>query len=661
MREIDVGADGSIFALGVKNTNYTNGNVYRWNGHNWEGFGGTGRRLAVDVNGHPWVVNHQNEIWRHTPKGWKKLPGEAIDIDIGWDGSVFVLGTDAPKPGQGTVYQWQGKSGWKKYGGYGKRIAVDGTGRPWIVNGLDEIWRSTKGGWKKLPGKARDIATGGNGAVWVVGVGGAPAGNGGLYRWNGSGWTNEGGYGETITVDAAGKPAVINAAGELWSAFFTPVTRKTLSFGTMRSHGGTKPVGKRPLLVLMVEYQDIRFRAPHDEDHFRELLFTGDRNLAEFIGVASDGKLEVTEADILGPIRHPENFECAHRWSSCSTSDGQPFVRAYAEALLRPKATGFDFAKYDKNGDKKVTDDELLVLVITAMDRPDLWAGGLSHAWPGGCISTLSSKVELCSRPALAAEGTGQATMAHELLHTLGLADIYGARSRMNGHRSLMAATERTQEDQHEYYLLDPWHRIVAGWAEPRIVLAAPGANTVKVRLERSGRGTKDARPVAIVDPNRARSGDFIEYFLVEYRSTSSKYDRDTPGTGVMVWSVRQRRSSPRLEVRPAIIDAGPDGVLQSTVAGDDVLLDDGKEIWFGPDRILQSSVHASDELETDGALFTISPHPAQPLGEGESWRQTGPHRLRWVSDNTPSYVQIEVPSVAYDPSAVEIEISFRG
>ncbi len=53
----------------------------------------------------------------------------------------------------------------------GKRLTVDPSGNPWIVDFNGNIWRSTGGGQVTLlPGLARDIGIGANGAVWVIGT-----------------------------------------------------------------------------------------------------------------------------------------------------------------------------------------------------------------------------------------------------------------------------------------------------------------------------------------------------------------------------------------------------------------------------------------------------------------------------------------------------------
>jgi M6 family metalloprotease-like protein len=670
MRDIDVGANGAIFAIGGKKDARGNGRLYEWTGTNWESRNRAGHRVTVDRQGHPWLVNVDHEIWRRSEKGWQKLSGAAIDIDAGADGSIFVLGTDKPAPGQGSVYEWTG-GGWRKFGGYGERIAVDDAGRPWIVNGNHEVWRSRPKGWTKLDGKAWDIASGGKGQIWKLGYADAPSGNGKLHRWDGSGWVAEGGYGRVLTVDHQGKPAVINSAGELWSGFFPGVSARTLRHGRMRSRHRRRARGDRPTLVMLVEYADMSFRPQHDKAYFRQLIFTGDRSVAGHLSNMSGGKLTLSEAGIVGPVRHTEPFECAHRRPACpNDTDGKPFWTAYTEAMARPKMVRFNFKQYDDNGDGKITDDELMVIVISAMDRPALSTGGVNRPWvgPGGCVMT-GSKVQLCTSPAILAEGTGHATFTHELLHTLGTVDIYGEFTRLYNRVSLMGATVLGPEDEHEYYQLDPWHAIQLGWTKPRIVLASPGAKDLVLTLEPNGRGTKNARPIAVVDPTKLSDDEYLEYFLIEYRSQAMKYDRDVHSTAVRVWAVRQDRNTGKLWARPSFVKRGDDAVLQTRESGDDAAmpwpgtLNNRGAIRVGTDQILQSRPQSGsdDELGTDAAVVTVGPGSRQSLALSTGWAAAARGRLRWISDRSNSDASLEVlPHTGTNPSSVKIKLSFR-
>jgi len=115
---------------------------------------------------------------------WQRIPGEALDVGIGADGSVWVASYEG-------VYLWNGL-GWINYGGSGSRIDVGPNGQPWVVGMSDHIYTLVKGFWQRLPRFAGDIGVGADGSVYVV----APSDfrfDGSeklrsIFRWNGLDW-----------------------------------------------------------------------------------------------------------------------------------------------------------------------------------------------------------------------------------------------------------------------------------------------------------------------------------------------------------------------------------------------------------------------------------------------------------------------------------------
>jgi len=147
---------------------------------------------------------------------WEKMPGNARDIGAGADGSVYCVA-----PG-GIVYQWNENAfAWMNVGGQAQRVAVDASGRPWVVTGENKIYRLRGMTWQAMPGDARDIGTGADGSVWVVAPGGI------VYAWNENAfaWQNMGGKAKRISVSADGRPWVVTdenkvyrLRGQTWQA-----------------------------------------------------------------------------------------------------------------------------------------------------------------------------------------------------------------------------------------------------------------------------------------------------------------------------------------------------------------------------------------------------------------------------------------------------------
>ncbi len=147
---------------------------------------------------------------------WTGLPGNATDITVGMNGSVWVVGS-APEPGGFGIYKWTGNT-WAKVPGGLIHVAVDAKGSLWGTNSLGTIYFSANGAgtdWRALPGNAKDITVAANGSVWVLGS--APeAGGYGIYKWNGSNWSKVPGTLVRVAVDAKGSLWGVNSNGTIF-------------------------------------------------------------------------------------------------------------------------------------------------------------------------------------------------------------------------------------------------------------------------------------------------------------------------------------------------------------------------------------------------------------------------------------------------------------
>src|SRR5262249_23457962 len=133
--------------------------------------GGVAVRVAVDKTGTPWCVTTGKAIFRLVNGTWVQLPGAAVDVGAGGDGSVYIVNPDL------SISKWNG-SGWTVFnpGSGGTRIAVDQSGNPWVVNSGNQIYRWTGSSWTLLPGAARDISISPDGQAYVLGMQSGPGG-----------------------------------------------------------------------------------------------------------------------------------------------------------------------------------------------------------------------------------------------------------------------------------------------------------------------------------------------------------------------------------------------------------------------------------------------------------------------------------------------------
>jgi len=131
-RDIGIGADGSVWVT-------SGGGTYRYDEGEWVGVRGSGVRIDVDPNGVPWVVDHTNDIHQLIAGRWIRRSGEARDIGIGGDGSVWIVGTSDDE-GRHGVYRWSGTD-WNPVSGSLRQISVGPEGHPWAANSEGNIYR----------------------------------------------------------------------------------------------------------------------------------------------------------------------------------------------------------------------------------------------------------------------------------------------------------------------------------------------------------------------------------------------------------------------------------------------------------------------------------------------------------------------------------------
>ena len=84
------------------------------------------------------MVSSSGQILQWTGSAWTAYPGSAIDIGVGANGSVWVVGTNVVPGGYG-IYQWTG-SRWAAVSGGAVAIAVGPDGSPWVISSTKQIY-----------------------------------------------------------------------------------------------------------------------------------------------------------------------------------------------------------------------------------------------------------------------------------------------------------------------------------------------------------------------------------------------------------------------------------------------------------------------------------------------------------------------------------------
>lgn len=160
-----------------------------------------------------------------TPAKWWRLRGTASEVDVGANGSAWMVGRTTV-PGGHEVARFDGQQ-WIVVDGGAEHVAVDPTGLPWIVTDAGVVFQRTlTDEWQERPGvAASDIDIGADGSVWVTDREAVTGGHG-LHRWTGEGWASVPGGATRLAVDPTGQPWIVTSAGAIYQRVTTQWQRR---------------------------------------------------------------------------------------------------------------------------------------------------------------------------------------------------------------------------------------------------------------------------------------------------------------------------------------------------------------------------------------------------------------------------------------------------
>lgn len=362
-----------------------------------------------------------------------------------------------------------------------------------------------------------------------------------------------------------------------------------LGYGRLHVNG-VAAYGVRPLMVLMLEFPDRPFAARGKISIFETMFFgssSGELDIASYTEGVSGGLFRWSSAGVYRLMAHDlvdttadeSSWQCivAERCGIAGYGSGELLrVHAIAAAVR----AGIDFAPFDVDHDGRVTQDELQIHVVEAWDDPN--AKGGANRWVSRCVGVADgSKVDVCpGRVGSSTEYGSIEVHAHELLHSLGTADLYNASCDSQG-LTLMSCGGR-------FVSLDPWHRIQLGWAKPR-AFELDGLG----RCESVGAiGEDHDDPIALVDPFSD------DVFLFDLRRRGG-FDRDLAHDGLAVWRVTTSGQGGLAQVPGEILVPGPNGRIDTVPRGDDwtsVGGDNINRLFGGANRLVDSTISGDDQ-----------------------------------------------------------------
>lgn len=292
--------------------------------------------------------------------------------------------------------------------------------------------------------------------------------------------------------------------------------------------------GRQKGLVLLVEYQDVKFTLsdPHDyfsrllnEPGFSDLGATG--SARDYFIESSHGKFE-PEFDVFGPVTLPEKqayygsntggYNDAFAWKMVTTA------AEYLDSTV-------DFSEYDRDNDGYI--DNIYVFYA---GEGESGGGGYETVWPHAAqIAIIDKKNQYihdgkiidhyaCSNEMDFEKPDGVGTFCHEFSHVMGLPDFYAT-----GYQNCFTPGPFSLLDSGSYNnnsrtppLYSAFERYCAGWLDLEII-----ENKDNITLPPIG--ANKAYAIMTENPD--------EFYILENRQKTS-WDSHMPGHGMLVWHV---------------------------------------------------------------------------------------------------------------------------
>ncbi|MCF0219236.1 MAG: M6 family metalloprotease domain-containing protein [Muribaculaceae bacterium] len=295
--------------------------------------------------------------------------------------------------------------------------------------------------------------------------------------------------------------------------------------------------GEQKAVVILVEYQDVKFRLSDPYDYFSRMLneegfsdYGGTGSARDYFTNASSG-LFTPQFDVYGPVTLPEDQ--AYYGANVSGKDGMNATMMVVHAC-EALDSEVDFSQYDRDGDGMIDN---VFLFYAGLGESG--GGGANAVWPhsadtpyggsydGKVLRRYGCTCEWVNRGSSTGRPDGIGAFCHEFGHILGLPDLYvtttvtpepctpGAWALMDRGSYNNDGCTPPELDLFSRYALD--------WWQPQEINHA-----IDARL----------KPLAAIGSGYIiRTTSDNEYFLIENRQRSG-WDRFVPGHGLLVWHV---------------------------------------------------------------------------------------------------------------------------
>lgn len=318
----------------------------------------------------------------------------------------------------------------------------------------------------------------------------------------------------------------------------------------LRKAAGEQPknpiVGERKGLIVLVQFDDLKFEEGHDAEHYMNVAntrgFTNSKgyngSVRDYFYDQSDGQLDYT-FDVYGPVTLPNRKD--YYGGNSATTGRDKNVKAFVQQSLNAVKGLVNFAPYDNDGDKWVDNVFFIYAGYGEADSNDddaiwphmyyLYDGyGVYFSQNGVKVNVYACSME---KQGNNMEG-GIGAICHEFSHCLGLPDMYDTGDVGNyGNNSwdiMHAGNYNGNSFRPCGYTA--YERNYCGW---RDIKELTGEN---VTIENEKGIAEGGQAYKMTNP-----GNSNEYFIIEPR-TKTSWDSSLPGEGILVYHVDYNRDA---------------------------------------------------------------------------------------------------------------------
>ena len=328
------------------------------------------------------------------------------------------------------------------------------------------------------------------------------------------------------------------------------ILKRTMRAQGIRLMSERETVIKKHGLVILAQYQDVKFKKEHGKAEFTDLLTKVGYNENGATGSAKDyfdsqfdGMLEfVFEVSDIVTLSGRRAY---YGQNDIYDQDARPAEMIEEACRLAYYEAGVKFSKYDDDSDGYVDNVFVLFAGEDEADNPDKYADCIwSHSWyvksGAGITLELDGKIidqYACTSEIMAGgQLTGIGTFCHEFAHTLGLPDMYdtdydesgGLAAALWNSTSLMDGGNMNN-NYHTPPYFNAIERDLLGLSDP-IILERNGSYTLRP-IHENGQYYK------------IPSDTDTEYYLLECRAKDG-WDRYIGGTGMLVYHIDMNKRS---------------------------------------------------------------------------------------------------------------------